>query len=124
MEEEANEEEGYQDKNPPPRKRIRTETMSLDADETEIASVLRPIQQVAPQWEQDKTRRDSIEKGDSGAEGEGEGGGSEGGGSEQGGDAVDDFSGDVQNGFEDNGVCPLPFHMVSMWLISVLDVPL
>ena len=47
MEEEANEEEGYQDKDLPSHKRIWTETMSLDADETEIASVLHSIQQVA-----------------------------------------------------------------------------
>jgi hypothetical protein len=108
MEAEANEneEEGF-----PPPKRIRTEAVVLDDEESEIASGLRPISRVGSQLDQDV---DSA-----GADGEGEGEESD-----QGEGAVDDYSGDGRNGFEDNGVCFLSFHMISIWLISVLDIAL
>lgn len=104
MEAEAdeNDEEGF-----PPPKRIRTEAVVLDDEESEIASGLRPISQVGSQLDQDV---DSA-----GADGGGEEESDEGEG------LVDDYSGEGHNGFEDNGVCFFSFHMLSMWLISVLD---
>jgi hypothetical protein len=90
MDEEGNESEGSHEEDSLPKKKIRTEAMVLDAEETEIASGLRPIQgtsRTASQFEQDET---GSQGGGSGADVNGEGAGE-----------VDD----LDNGFEDNGVC-------------------
>jgi hypothetical protein len=106
MEEEANDNDGSDVDDPPPSKRKRTEALTLDEDEAEIASGLSRIHdadRAASQLEQDRTGR---KDGDSGY-GEEDGQGSEkGGGGGGGGGAFDDYSGDGHTGFEDNGVCP------------------
>lgn len=120
MDKEANDDEGSQEEEICPSKRIWSETMFLDEEENEIASGLHPLHETSPvasQLEQDKPRSQDGKSGDEG-DGDGEG-------CEQGGVVVDIYSGDGHTGFEDNRVCPLPFCIISMFLIStILDSPL
>jgi hypothetical protein len=109
MDEEINDEEGFEEEESPPAKRLRTETIVLDEEEAEIASGLRPIlgtERAAPQLEEDDTG--SQNGGDSG-----EGG------------AVEDLRGDGYGaGFEDNGVCLSFFHDIHILISAITDIPL
>jgi hypothetical protein len=101
MEEEANDDGVSEVEDSLPSKRRRIEAIGLDDEEAEIASGLRRVHDTdgALQLEQDKTGRQDGGSGD--GEEDDEGSGKVGGTG-----AVDDYSGDTNTGFEDNGVCP------------------